>query len=93
MKTQKTFVSDATDARRKVAQTRDRAESDGKFAVSAANKIAEHPELLDGLATFVAKLAKNEAAAAILDGVFDGGAAERYPRTYRAYLNARFSGR
>lgn len=89
----KTGISDAADTRRKVAQTRDRVETDATFAATVAQKIAANPSLLDGLGAIVAKLAKHAEAAAILDEVFEDGAAAQYPKTYRTYLNARFSGR
>ena len=84
----RTHVSDERDSRRKVAQMRELVESDPAMAVATAYAIAENPTLLDGLGPIVARLAKVDEAAAILEKVF-AEHARSYPRTYLAYVDAR----
>ena len=89
MKITRTYVSDRRDAQRKKERT-DELSRERNFAVTAAKKIAENPSLLEGLARVVGEISKHDEAAEILDKVFEKGAAKKYPRAYRAFIQARF---
>ena len=84
----RTHVSDERDSRRKVAYLRELIESDPAVAIATANAIAANPSWLDGLGPIVARLARVDEAAAILERVF-AEHARSYPRTYLAYVDAR----
>lgn len=84
----RTHISDQRDSRRKVAYLRELIESEPAVAIATAQAIAENPTLLDGLGAIVARLAKVDEAAAILERVFSEHA-RSYPRTYLAYVDAR----
>lgn len=89
MKSLRTQRSDASDTRMKAAFLREEAASNGAVALKIALAIKANPALLDGNARVVACLARHERASAVLEEVF-ATHAKRYPRTYRAYLDARF---
>ena len=89
VKTPRTQRSDASDAKAKARFLLEKAAGSQSIAQRIAQAIQADPALLDGNAKVVACLARHEAAAALLHEVF-ADHAKRYPRTYRAFLDARF---
>lgn len=89
MTTPRTQRSDAADSAVKRSLVRERAADSAAFALSLASAIERDPSLLDGSARVVAAMARHDAAVAILEKVFDKHA-KRYPKSYRAFVDARF---
>lgn len=83
-----TNKSDAADARAKADFIIDGAQ-DAQFALRIAKAIQLDPALLDGNAKVVAALAAHDEAAAVLEAVFEKFG-KRYPKSHRAFIEARF---
>lgn len=88
MHVHKTSTSDDKDTKKKAAVMHALVQNP-QMAIRAANEIRKNPQLLDGLGGIVAKLAMCEDAAKILEDVFEVHA-KTYPRTYAAFVRARF---
>lgn len=90
MTTPKTQRTDAANSAVKRSFVREQSADSAAFALKVATAFRNDPSLLDGSARVVAILARHEQAAAVMETVF-AKHAKRYPKTYRAFADARFA--
>lgn len=81
--------SDRADTQAKKEYVRDRAQTDAGFALRLVTAIQQDPALLDGSANVCGALARHEESAKVLEAVF-AIYGKRYPRSHRAFIEARF---